>query len=296
MFPIRKFASIPHLQGSAVQDGDSRVMVPLSHLMGRLVVIEEKLDGGNSGICFDEDCVLHLQSRGHFLEVGNRSNWRERHYNPMKDWATAFADDLYYVLTDRFILYGEWLYASHAVFYDRLPGYFVVFDIYDRHEGRSLGRQAREDICHRLGLPMAPRIWSGLFDGRLQSLQALFTRPAWQSASWKDNLAYACSLTGRPAQADVADVLGEKDGSGLIEGVCVSIEDGSGHLSERYKFVRQGFLQVRLDAGAPDGGATGNGSGLLSSAQWHQKPIIPNLLATPVIPLPSHVVAPDMRS
>src|SRR5205807_2014548 len=32
-------------------------------------------------------------------------------------------------LTDRYILYGEWLYAKHTVFYTDLPHYFLEFDI-----------------------------------------------------------------------------------------------------------------------------------------------------------------------
>ena len=39
------------------------------------------------------------------------------------------------MLGDRFILFGEWLYARHSVHYRRLPHYFFEFDVYDKQEG-----------------------------------------------------------------------------------------------------------------------------------------------------------------
>ncbi len=39
---------------------------------------------------------------------------------------------LYELLKDRYIMYGEWLYAKHTVFYDNLTHYFMEFDIYDK--------------------------------------------------------------------------------------------------------------------------------------------------------------------
>ena len=91
--------------------------VPFSAIAGRHLVVEEKIDGANSGISFDENGNLLLQSRGHYLTGG----YRERHYNLMKQWATIQKDALYAVLGSRFIMYGEWMYAKHTVWYDHLP-------------------------------------------------------------------------------------------------------------------------------------------------------------------------------
>ena len=57
---------------------------------GEHIVVEEKLDGANSAISFDDGGELRLQSRGHFLTGGPR----ERHFAPMKAWAATIAAPL----------------------------------------------------------------------------------------------------------------------------------------------------------------------------------------------------------
>ena len=42
-------------------------MLEFDYIKGKYVVLEEKVDGANSGISFDENGNLLLQSRGHFL-------------------------------------------------------------------------------------------------------------------------------------------------------------------------------------------------------------------------------------
>ena len=39
---------------------------------------------------------------------------------------------LFEILSEKFILFGEWCYAQHSIFYDRLPDWFLGFDIYDK--------------------------------------------------------------------------------------------------------------------------------------------------------------------
>ena len=97
-------------------------------IKGAHVVVEEKLDGANSAISFDSAGRLLLQSRGHFLTGGPR----ERQFAPLKAWAATIAAPLRDRIDDRYVIYGEWLYAKHTVFYDALPHYFCEFDVYDR--------------------------------------------------------------------------------------------------------------------------------------------------------------------
>ena len=130
-YPILKYPRTPHLEGSRLQAGDEDLsQVPFSHLKGKYLVIEEKVDGANTAISFDTDGTLLLQSRGHYLTGG----YRERHYNLFKQWANVHKEEFYKVLGSRYIMYGEWLYAKHTVYYDELPHYFMEFDVYDRVE------------------------------------------------------------------------------------------------------------------------------------------------------------------
>lgn len=74
---IRKYPRTPHIVGSRIQRGDEDLRcVSAEELLGRELVVEEKLDGSNSGVSFDAGGRLLLQSRDHFLDGGAR----ERHF------------------------------------------------------------------------------------------------------------------------------------------------------------------------------------------------------------------------
>src|SRR5579885_1391623 len=111
---IFKYPRTHHIEGSRLQPGDEDLdNIPFSEIAGRYLVIEEKIDGANAAISFDENDQLLLQSRGHFL-LGGTS---ERHFNLFKTWANCHVEALRTRLGQRYVLYGEWLYAKHTVFY-----------------------------------------------------------------------------------------------------------------------------------------------------------------------------------
>src|SRR5262249_42673562 len=109
MLPLHKYPRTRHIEGSRHQPGDEDLStVPFADLAGCHLVVEEKLDGANAGLSFDEDGTLRLQSRGHYLTGGNR----EKHFNLFKQWASAHAPALRERLGSRHVLFGEWLYAK----------------------------------------------------------------------------------------------------------------------------------------------------------------------------------------
>ena len=92
---LKKYPRTPHLSGSKLQVGDEDLsQISFSELDGKHLVVEEKCDGANSAISFDETGALYLQSRGHYLTGG----YRERHYNLLKQWANVHREAFYRVL------------------------------------------------------------------------------------------------------------------------------------------------------------------------------------------------------
>ena len=124
MIQILKYPRTQHIEGSRKQDGDEDLSaVPFSEIANRHIVVEEKMDGANSGISFSDDGELLLQSRGHYLNGGPR----ERHFALFKTWASTFVQPLYEVLSNRYIMYGEWMCAKHTIFYTDLPQLFGMY-------------------------------------------------------------------------------------------------------------------------------------------------------------------------
>lgn len=259
MLKMLKYPRTPHIFGSRIQLGDEDLnQIPFRFLAGRKLVVEEKCDGANSAVSFDISGELLLQSRGHYLVGGAR----EVHYNLLKKWASVHRDRLYSVLGSRYIMYGEWMYAKHAIYYDALPHYFLEFDVFDREKGIFLDTPSRRALLEPLPIVSAPVIACRSFDS-LEDLKSLVGPSAYITGSHIERLWQWCSENGRCGSPD--ERCAETDPSTTMEGLYIKVE-ANGRVEDRMKFVRQSFLQ---SVAVPD-------------THWLNRPIIPNLLRYPV--------------
>jgi hypothetical protein len=254
MRPIRKYPRTPHVEGSRLQVGDEDMAsVPLRLLADSTLVVEEKLDGANAAFSFDQAGQPRLQSRGHFLTGGPR----ERHFDLFKAWVRAHHVRLFERLGARHVVYGEWLYARHTIFYDELPHYFIEFDVLDLEEDRFLSTPQRRELLDGLPLCSAPVLATGTLR-ELGSLETLVRHARFKSPAWRERL----QATARARGIDVARTLGEGDPTDLAEGLYLK-EERAGSVVRRFKWVRASFLQAVFDA----------------DSHWLDRPILPNILA-----------------
>lgn len=252
-----KYPRTPHLEGSRLQPGDEDLsQIPFSEIAGRHLVVEEKCDGANSAVSFSADGELLLQSRGHYLTGG----YRERHYNFLKQWAGVHREALYGALGTRYVMYGEWMYAKHSVFYDELPHYFLEFDILDRQTGKFLDTPSRRKLTEPLPVVSVPVLAEGAF-ARQEEVLAFLGPSHFISERQREHLREACEKSG--ADADRACL--ETDLTGKMEGLYLKVEEG-GCVTFRLKYVRAEFLQCMLESGS----------------HWLDRPIVPNALSCPM--------------
>lgn len=156
-----KFPSTPHL--AALADVDIRGDKVLSEseryeFLQHSLVVEEKVDGANLGISFDSEGNIRAQNRGAYLHLPESGQWKK-----LDDWLTPRLDMLFEYLSDQFILFGEWCYAQHSVFYDRLPDWFLGFDIYDKRFGRFLSSERRDALLRKMCIAQVPVVTRGHF-------------------------------------------------------------------------------------------------------------------------------------
>ena len=256
MMSIYKYPRTRHVEGSGIQTGDEDLEVaPFSVLAGKHLVVEEKMDGANCGISFDRSGRLRLQSRGHYLVGGPR----ERQFELLKAWSARYAAELWALLGDRYVLYGEWCYGKHSIFYTDLPHYLLEFDLYDIEERAFLSTERRRVVLRDTAFISSVRV---LHEGQLPSLnalQALIGPSAFVAPDHRGQLRDAALTAG----IDPTQALRETDPSGLMEGLYIKVEvDGA--VTGRYKFIRAGFLQTVLDSGS----------------HWMDRPLLPNRLRT----------------
>ena len=248
---IIKYPRTPHLQGSRLQPGDEDLSQrPFSDIAGKNVVLEEKIDGANSAISFSDDGKLRLQSRGHFLIGG----YRERHYDLLKQWGAVHQDRFYQVLGCRYIMYGEWMYAKHSIYYDLLPHYFMEFDVLDRETGKFLDTPSRHQLLKDLPVCSVPVLATGIFSST-EGILKFLGDSNYISVHHIEHLRADAEKLG----LDADRVCRETDSSRTMEGIYIKVEE-NGEVVDRMKYVRTSFLQTVEE----------------SQAHWLDRPIIPN--------------------
>lgn len=249
-----KYPRTHHIEGSRLQPGDEDLdATPFEQIHGRHLVVEEKMDGANAAISFAPDGKLMLQSRGHYLTGGAR----EKHFNLLKQWAHAHTHALWSVLKDQYIMYGEWLYARHTIFYNRLPHYFMEFDVLDKTNRQFLSTARRHEMLADLPVTSVKVIKAGRFSS-IARLIDLVGSSFFIQEGHLEQLRKLCENMG----LDADRALSETDPSQVMEGLYIKVEE-DGVVKERYKYVRASFLTTMLQ----------------SNSHWLTRPIIPNQLA-----------------
>lgn len=201
-----KFPSTPHIAVPAGVDirGDKVLSEWERELfLQQEIVVEEKIDGANLGISFDSEGNIRAQNRGACLQLPESGQWKK-----LGDWLTYRLDSLFEHLSDHFILFGEWCYAQHSVFYDRLPDWFLGFDVYDKQYERFVSAERRNALLKKMSIAQVPFVTRGHF-----------TYPAIQQ------LLSTSKFSNEPA-----------------EGLYLRF-DNDGWLAQRAKLVRPSFVQ-----------------------------------------------------
>ena len=202
-----KFPRTPHLFWPLERvPKDDRVLDPATarEFLSGDVIVEEKIDGANLGFSLDQHGAICAQNRGNWIERGVQPQ-----FQPMWAWISRRHNDLTRVMKPGRILFGEWCFALHSVGYDRLPDWFLAFDVYDREAGRFWSTQRRASLFESGRLSAVPQ----LFRGRIQL-------PELQ----------------RMLQSEKSRM-----GSGPLEGLYIR-RDGAEWLEGRAKLVRPEFL------------------------------------------------------
>ncbi|TWT92437.1 RNA ligase family protein [Stieleria varia] len=152
-----KYPRTPHLFGSRGTADDRHLGQRESDgfLSDDSLIVEEKIDGTNVGIHFADGQLL-LQCRGHLITEGMHPQ-----YDLLKQWTLVKRGVLEERLGEQFILYGEWMYAKHSIYYRELPHYFFEFDIYDKNAGLFLTLTDRLQRLDGSGIETVPIVHRG---------------------------------------------------------------------------------------------------------------------------------------
>eukprot|EP01125_Pyxidicula_operculata_P017108 TRINITY_DN5959_c0_g1_i1.p3 TRINITY_DN5959_c0_g1~~TRINITY_DN5959_c0_g1_i1.p3 ORF type:complete len:246 (-),score=23.15 TRINITY_DN5959_c0_g1_i1:1224-1961(-) len=169
------------------------------------LIVEEKVDGSNLGISVDKDFNIIYQNRSKIITSASHTQWKG-----LDNWLKQ-TPGIWDILTSPdIILFGEWCYFVHSIYYDQLPAYFIAFDIYIKSEKKFLSRSELERIIEPTGVPIIRKISQGRFNEK-ELLAFLETNSEYRS-------------------------------DGKVEGVYLRVDDERYNL-DRGKIVRPDFIQ-----------------------------------------------------
>ena len=127
------------------------------------VTIEEKIDGSNLGISM-EDYKFVIKNRSHIIKTNEHQQ-----YSKLEQWIGDHYEDLYKILEKhqcRYILYGEWLQATHTINYTKLSDYFIAYDIFDKLENKFYSRKKFRSIMEKTNIKVIPMMYHGVIESK----------------------------------------------------------------------------------------------------------------------------------
>lgn len=145
-----KYPRTYHFPFSEGATSDDKIATDISGLIGRPIIITEKLDGENSS----------LEAGGCFART---------HAHPSThtsaDLLKSFHASIKYKIPKGIQLFGENLFAVHSIAYNELPAYFLLFNVRDLNyqEPVWLEWQEIEMWAEEIGVPTVPVLFRGTF-------------------------------------------------------------------------------------------------------------------------------------
>lgn len=104
-------------------------------------VIEEKMDGIGLGLGFHNG-KAYIQQRGHIYLLNDIPHLLKG----FVAWILDREELLYELIGENYVMFGEWLEYKHTHFYDKLPDYFLEYDVYSKEKECFLSTLARQQL------------------------------------------------------------------------------------------------------------------------------------------------------
>ncbi|KAJ7665047.1 ATP dependent DNA ligase [Mycena polygramma] len=173
---VYKFPRTPHLINLGAATSDDVVADAATFALqgaGAHIVITEKVDGANMGFWLSAEREIRVQNRSHYVTPASHAQFKK-----LGLWVDDHRHELMRVLgrdahfPSRYVLFGEWLAATHSIAYTRLPDRFMAFDLYDRSTGSWADRKAVVALLSGTGIEMVPVLHEGALpsEGELRGM------------------------------------------------------------------------------------------------------------------------------
>lgn len=142
-----KYPRTYHFPFSPGRSSDDKIFDNFEpYFEGKQVVITEKMDGENTSVYRD---MCHARSID--------SAHRDYH-----SWLLNYVRTFQYLLNEDERVCGEYLFAKHSIYYEKLPSYFMIFSIWNGEQCLSWEDTIKK--TKELGLITVPILYEGIYN------------------------------------------------------------------------------------------------------------------------------------
>lgn len=135
-----------HMPWSEGATNDDKRATSVDSLIGKEIVLTEKMDGSNTSLEAD-GCF----ARTHAGPPTHKS------FDQLKALHASIKHNLSIDLQ----YFGEWCYAKHSIEYNELPGYFLLFNVRDLTVDNWFDWDGVELLAKELNIPTVPVLFRG---------------------------------------------------------------------------------------------------------------------------------------
>lgn len=142
-----KYSRTMHLPWSPGTTSDDKIMHDISPLLGKTVVITEKMDGENN--CFVSNGVF---ARSHVEFTTSPWSVKVRELHSL----------IRHSISEGLYIFGEGMSAIHSIEYETLDSHFYIFGIRDNNIWLSWDET--KDYAFLLDIPTVPKLFDGVIN------------------------------------------------------------------------------------------------------------------------------------
>ncbi len=152
-----KYPKIKRIVSDGVTSKKLLTSSEIDALLDGEIVVEEKIDGGICGVSWRKDAYMHYaQGRGRVIQYTENS----KPFYGFNKWIYSNYEKIQKI-PDEHIIYGEWMGASHNIYYDLLPDYFIAFDVWNNIKNKFLSYTEKTNLLERLEFSQVPLLFQG---------------------------------------------------------------------------------------------------------------------------------------
>jgi hypothetical protein len=149
------YPRIPHFDKSISNMTHDDIILESSITYPLECWVQEKVDGANMGVSWTSGPVL--RNRNHILKKGymDVETPSKIQFRPAWNWLHEHRKDIMMIieaLKSPITVYGEWLWAKHSIGYDKLPDWFLAYDIYLAEEDNFISPSLFKEIISKTNI------------------------------------------------------------------------------------------------------------------------------------------------